>query len=267
MNRRSLEDARDLYQRAVELDPDFALAHAGVAEAVAVIATYYPAARADLAAGRRASLRALELAPRLAEAHSAYGAVLFAEGRAVEAEAALRRAVDLDPRLYEARYILARALFQQGRFEEAAALFREAFRIRADTQAAFFSAQALEAQGRREAAADAYAEALEVAERHMELNPDDARAATMRAVALCRLGRVEEGLSWAEKALTIDADDAGVRYNAACLFSVAGRTERALDCLAEAVAVGFGNRAWLERDSDLDAVREEPRFAETMAKL
>ncbi|HKJ01747.1 MAG TPA: CDC27 family protein [Longimicrobiales bacterium] len=266
MKRRSLEYARDMYLRAVELDPGFALAHAGVAEATAMMATYYPAARADLEAGRAASLRALELDPRLAEAHSAYGAVLFAEGNAAEAEAALRRAVDLDPRLYEARYILARALFQQGRFDEAAKLFHQAFQVRADTQAAFFTAQALEAQERHDDARRAYGEALAVAERHMELNPDDARVATMRAVSLCRLGRVEEGLHWAERALAIDADDAGVRYNAACLFAVAGRTERALDCLEEALAVGFGNRAWLERDPDLDGVRHHPRFQDIMAR-
>lgn len=267
MRRRSLEYARDLYLRAIELDPAFALAHAGVAEATAMIATYYPAARADLEGGRSASLRALELDPQLPEAHSAYGAVLFAEGKARDAEAALRWAVELDPRLYEARYVLARALFQQGRFDEAAAFFRQAFQVRADTQAAFFAAQALEAQGRHEEAREAYAAALAVAERHMELNPDDARAATMRAVSLCRLGRVEEGLRWAENALVIDADDAGVRYNAACLFSVAGRTERALDCLEEALAVGFGNREWLERDPDLDGVRSSPRFAALMGRL
>lgn len=89
----------------------------------------------------------------------------------------------------------------------------------------------------------------------------------MRAVSLCRLGRVEEGMLWAERALDIDADDAGVRYNVACLFAVAGQVDRALDCLEEAVAVGFGNREWLERDPDLDGVRQEPRFAEVMARL
>jgi tetratricopeptide (TPR) repeat protein len=232
-----------------------------------MIATYYPAARADLAAGRASSLRALELEPRLAEAHSAHGAVLFAEGKVREAERALRRAVALDPRLYEARYILARALFQQGRFGEAAELFRQALEVRTDPPAAFFAAQALEAQARHEDAREAYAEALSIAERHMELNPDDARAATMRAVSLCRLGRVEEGLDWAGRALAIDADDAGVRYNVACLFAVAGRSERALDCLDEAIAVGFGNRAWLERDPDLDGIRTHPRFAQIMARL
>ena len=133
--------------------------------------------------------------------------------------------------------------------------------------ASFFAAQSLEAMGEHDEAKQAYAEALGVAERHMRFNPDDARAATMRSVALCRLGRVDEGLSWADRALSMDAEDAGVRYNAACLFAVAGRTDRALACLEEAVAVGFGNLRWLERDPDLDGLRGDPRFAGLMARM
>ena len=58
-----------------------------------------------------------------------------------------------------------------------------------------------------------------------------------------------------------------MRYNVACLYAVAGRTERALECLEEALAMGFGNRAWLERDPDLDSVREEPRFHAVLERM
>jgi adenylate cyclase len=78
---------------------------------------------------------------------------------------------------------------------------------------------------------------------------------------------VEEGLGWADRALVIDPEDAGVRYNAACLFAVAGRHERALDCLEEARDVGFGNKAWLERDPDLEGLRRHPRFKEILAEM
>ncbi len=94
----------------------------------------------------------------------------------------------------------------------------------------------------------------------MELNPDDPRAATMRAVSLCRLGRLEEGLHWAEQALAIDPDDAGVRYNVACLYAVEGDAEKAIDCLEDAIRVGFGNKGWIEQDPDLTSIREHPRF-------
>jgi TolB-like protein/Tfp pilus assembly protein PilF len=265
--RKSLEHAREMFQKAVAIDPGFALAHAGIADVMALIFTYYPASRPDLEEARKASVRALELDPDLAEAHAAHGSVLFAQGHMPEAEAAFRRSVELDPRLFEARYFHARACFQQGRFEQAAELFREATEVREDYPSSFFAAQSLEALDHHEEAIAAYEAALDVAERHMELNPDDPRAATMRAVALCRLGRVEEGLEWADRALTIDPEDAGVRYNAACLFAVADKAERALECLQEAVDVGFGNRAWLERDPDLDGLRAHPRFQALLAAM
>jgi len=258
--RKGLEYARDLFTKAIELDGDFALAHAAIADVAAMLYTYYPASKADLPGAEVFALRALELDPNLAEAHSAHGALLFAMGKLPEAEAAFARAIELDPRHFEARYFHARALFQQGRLEEAAALFRGAAAVREDYQAAFFAAQSLEGLGRREEALAEYASAEEVARRHMELNPDDPRAATMRAVSLCRLGRQDEGLQWAERALTIDKEDAGVRYNAACLFALAGQHARAIDCLEEAVAVGFGNREWLKHDPDLDGLRGDPTF-------
>ena len=265
--RRSLEYAGEMFRKAIELDAGFALAHAAIADVTAMLYTYYPASKADLPGAEAFALRALELDPDLAEAHSAHGAILFAMGKLPEAEAAFARAIELDPRHFEARYFHARACFQQGRLEEAAALFRGAAAVREDYQAAFFAAQSLEGLGRHEEALAEYAWAEEVARRHMELNPDDPRAATMRAVSLCRLGRQDEGLQWAERALTIDKEDAGVRYNAACLFALAGEHGRAIDCLEEAIAVGFGNREWLKHDPDLDGLRGDPTFERLVEAL
>ena len=94
----------------------------------------------------------------------------------------------------------------------------------------------------------------------MELNPDDPRAATMRAVAHCRLGDAANGLLWAERATAIDPEDAGVRYNVACLYALEGETERAIDCLEQAFARGFGNKSWIAADPDLASLHDHPRF-------
>ena len=146
-------------------------------------------------------------------------------------------------------------------------LFREASEVREDYQAVFFAAQALEALGRESEATDGYRSALAVAEKHMELNPDDPRAATMRAVSLCRSGDREAGLHWAERALEIDPLDAGVRYNVACLYSLEERPDQAIECLEKAVDAGFGYRDWMEQDPDLDSLREHPRFKELVSRL
>lgn len=264
--KRHLLAARELFSRAVELDPAFALAWAGIAEAISLLSMYYPSARIGLDEARTAGERAVALAPLRAEGHTALGVVRFLQGDQKGAAADFARALELDPRHFDAHYFLGRVLFQAGDFERAAESFGAAAAVRDDDyQAAFFHAQATEAQGRHEEAMERYQQALDAAERYMDLHSEDPRAATMRAVSLCRVGRAEEGLAWGARALELDPEDAGVRYNVACLYAVQGQVDKAIGCLEEALRVGFGNREWLERDPDLDALRGDPRFAALLA--
>ncbi len=265
--RKSLEYARRMFERAIELDPGFALAHAGIADCSALLRMYYPGAGAELEAADAASLRALELSPDLAEAHASRAFALFQLGRLEESTGEFRTAIAMDPRLYEPRYFYGRLCFQQGAFTEAARWFEEAARVQESFEARFFAAQAFEAAGARDAAREAYVRALAVAERQLDLHPDDPRAATMRAVALCRLGCPEEGLEWARRALEIDPEDAGVRYNVACLYALEGRAEEAIRCLEECVALGFGNAAWIGKDPDLASLHGDPRYEALLGRM
>jgi adenylate cyclase len=114
--------------------------------------------------------------------------------------------------------------------------------------------------GRAAEAEAAYRRAYQVAEEHLALNPDDPRAFTMCAVALCRTGQPEQGLACAQRAVEVDPEDAGVCYNVACLYALEGRVDEALRCLGDAFRHGFANREWVEHDPDLDALRADPRF-------
>ncbi len=265
--RRSLEYARQMFEQAIALDPDFALAHAGVADSCSTLHMYYRSECPLLEVADAASRRALELSPDLPEAHAARAFALFQLGRLEEAADEFRTAIATDPHLGEARYFYGRQCFQESKFTEAAHWFEESARVQEDSAARFFAAQALEAAGCSEEARAAYARALEVAESHLALNPDDPRTATMRAVALCRLGRLEEGLEWARRALEIDPEDAGVRYNVACLYALEGRREESIACLEECVRLGFGNPEWIERDPDLASLRGDPRFEDLLARI
>jgi TolB-like protein/Flp pilus assembly protein TadD len=258
--KKSLEYARELFTRAIEADPDFALAHAGIADCSSLLHMYYPSSAPELEQADRASRRALELAPDLAEAHAARGFALFQLKRHDDAAAEFQTAIRLDPAQFEARYFCARQCFQRGQLTEAARWFEEAARVRESPEARFFAAQAYEAEGLHDDAMAAYRTALGVSERHLLLHPDDPRTATMRAVALCRLGRPDEGLEWARRALAIDPEDAGVRYNVACLYALENRAEDALDCLEDCVRLGFGNVEWIARDPDMASLRNQPRF-------
>ena len=258
--RKSLRYAREMFERAIALDPAFALACAGVADSVSLLNMYFPHTEPDLGPADAASARALALDPDLPEAHAARGFALHLMKRADEAVPEFEAAMRLDPRQFEARYFYARLCYQRGETEQAAELFEDAARAREDYQARFFAAQSYATLGRKAEAEAAYRRALHVVRQHLTLNPDDPRAATMCAVSLCRLGDREEGLRWAERARAIDPEDPGVLYNVACLYALEGRADDAISCLTQSFEAGFGAREWIAQDPDLESLRGDPRF-------
>jgi serine/threonine protein kinase/Flp pilus assembly protein TadD len=255
------EFARQLFARAIVIDPDFALAHAGVASCRAFLVHLYGETdEAVLEEAERASRRALALDPELPEGHAALGFTLWQMELVDEAKEEFEAALQLDPNQFEACYFYARACYQQGNLEHAVRLFEQACRAREHHEARYFAGQTYLALGREEEAESAFRRALPAIEKHLELNPDDARAVTMGSVALSRLGEHEAGLDWAGRALAIDPTDAGICYNVACLYAVEGDADRAIACLEDAVRAGFAHRDWIENDPDLDSLREDPRF-------
>jgi TolB-like protein/tetratricopeptide (TPR) repeat protein/tRNA A-37 threonylcarbamoyl transferase component Bud32 len=265
--RKSLQYAREMFQRAIALDPSFALAWAGVADCCSLLNMYFPHREPDLSLADQASAKALALEPDLAEAHAARGFALWRMQCTDEARSEFEAAMRLDSRLFEARYFYARLCYQGGDAEHAAELFEDAARAHEDYQARFFAAQSYATLGRAAEAEAAYRRALHVVRQHLALNPDDPRAATMCAVSLCRLGDRAEGLRWAERARAIDPDDPGVLYNVACLYALEGNPDEAIACLGQALQAGFGAREWIAQDPDLASLRGDPRYQALVAPL
>jgi len=259
--RQSLQFSRQMFLKAVEIDPKYALAHAGIAECAGLLVHYYGQTQEHyLVEADEASQKALEFDPGLGRAHSARGFTLWLLNRFDEAKKEFETAMRLDPDQPEAPYFYGRACFQRGEFAQAVKLFEQASRSRENHEAQYFAAQSYTALGDEASAMAAYRLALRAVEKHVELNPDDARAYTMGAVSLCRLGERLAGLQWAEKAQAIDPTDPGIQYNVACLFALEGEATRAIESLDAAVKAGFAHKAWVEKDPDLDSIRDDPRF-------
>jgi serine/threonine protein kinase/Flp pilus assembly protein TadD len=265
---KALQFARRMFSRAIELDPDYALAYAGIADCSSQLYKYWDASAANLEQAESASRRALALAPDLAEAHAARGFALTLGGSHEKANQEFETALRLNPKLYEAYLYYGNSRFAEGKSHEAAELYVQGSEVRPeDYQALALAGLSYAAVGNEAAARDVFEKAVTKAQRQIELYPDDPRALYMGAISLCRLGRTQEGLDWGNQALALDPEDAGVLYNIACLYSVAGRSEQALDLLERAVQNGFGHREWIEHDPDFVTLRDQPRFRALIDRL
>ncbi len=261
LRRKSLEYARQMFNRAIEIDPEYARAYAGVADSCSMLYMYFDAREFNIRQADIASQKALELEPDLAEAHLARGIAVSLSKRFDEAEQEFDTAMRLDPKLFEAPYFYGRARISQGRFAEAAKLLERAAAIRPeDFQAPQFLALALASMGMTTEGQMAQRRALKLIEQRLELNPDDARASNLGAATLAALGDKERAMEFAERSLSIDPDDPMLLYNVACTYCVLGEPDRALTYLERAVDKGFGHKEWIDHDSDLNPIRDTPRF-------
>jgi TolB-like protein/Flp pilus assembly protein TadD len=265
IHRKSLEYARQMFNRAVETDPEYARAYAGVADTCSLLYMYFDARDFNLKQADIASAKALELEPDLAEAHVARGLAVSLIKRFDEAEREFETAMKLDPKLFEAAYWYGRALEAEGRFSEAAKMYERAQVLRPeDYQAPSFLAQAYKALGMTEESAAADRRSVRLMEERLELNPSDARAANLLAATYANFGDEAKALEYAERSLAIDPDDAMLLYNVCCTYTLLGRNDEAIACLERAVDKGFGHREWLDHDPDLNSLRQNPRFQAIM---
>ncbi|HYN80736.1 MAG TPA: protein kinase [Gemmatimonadaceae bacterium] len=260
--RKSHEFARQMFERAIELDPGYALAHAGVADCCSFLYTYFDATPANLARAESASRRAVELAPELAEAHASRGLALSLSSGFDEAEKEFQTAMRLDPKSFEAAYFYARACAAQGKAEEAAKWFERAIAVRPDDFAALtLLADIYKGIGRSEDSIRAARRGYDAARKHLELNPDNPRALYMGAADLTYLGESEKSREWNRRALAMEPDDPSVLYNIACNFAQEGQAEEAIAALGKAIDHGFGHWKWIDHDGSIDAIRAHSGFA------
>jgi non-specific serine/threonine protein kinase len=267
-SRRGIEFARGMFARAVEVDPDYALAHTGLADCCTYIYMHVLGSDEMRASALEAARRAVELDPELAQARVSLGLALSLTRDHEAAEREFETALRLDPRLFEAHYFYARDRFMQGKLDQAAGLYERACELRPeDYQAPLLVGQIYEDRGEAQRAAEFRRRGLRAAENRLEIHPDDVRALYMGANALVALGETERGLEWAQRALALDPGDGMLLYNLACIFAMAGRREQALDFLERSVEAGMNRLAWVQHDSNLDSIRGDARYEAVVRHL
>lgn len=265
---RSLRIAQQLFREALAIDPHYAPAHAGLADACSLLFMYWGSSEENRRCADENSQRALEYGPDVAEAHVSRGLALSLQKRFDDAAVEFEKAIALNPRLYEAWYFYARSAYAAGRHAQAAERFERAGEIQPEAVDNWgLLSNAYASLGDRERARDASRRTIAAAEAALRLNPDDVRALYFGSGALIQVGEQKRGLDWADRAAAMDPDDPGVHYNLACTYAVAGQVERALDHLDRAIDLGYGAVEWLEHDSDLDGIRSHPRYAGVVERM
>jgi len=274
LEQRTEDDMRravDYFRRAIERDADYALAWAGLADALNLLRWYGHVAPAGAPTPERAARRALELGPDLAEAHSALGAVLASSSRP-DAPTALRemaRAIELRPSYAEAYTWLAWMQLLVGRPEDANAPAERAAVL--DPLAPAIRVFLAETH----LANAAWKAALVEAQRTREIQPSYGLAHFIEGVALYHLGRNAEARAALAIALSLVPPEgrsprrSQVRAVLGVVDAAAGDRESAaaridpLEASGDAFSAGLVHAALGDRDAAFEAFErvEWPSFS------
>jgi tetratricopeptide (TPR) repeat protein len=286
-----------MYKQALDIDPGYALAWAGLAETHRRSLFGADAQPSDVfeAAGVAVE-RALAIAPNLAEARAEHAFRLyFYEFDWTSAEREFRRVLAINPNVAAAHFGLASLLLNQDRAEEGFTQMRVAREL--DPMSPVLNtleAAYLLAAGRQDEARGRLNRALDIAPRfwsahcargllHLaDRQPDEAlaemrsavlltdgnsRPSALLAVHLVRLGQAEEARAILLGLLTRAKSRYVPPSSIAAVHAALGEVELALDALDLAFLTHDTRLAFLKDDSRLAGLRNEPRFVALMHKL
>ena len=267
-DKQSILFARQFYQRAVEIDPDFGRAWAKLASTyVFEYLCSDPSGNAK-AEARRISNIALSVAPGIADSRIASGITYSIDQDYKRADLEFETAIGLRPDSFGAWFTWARSKSYQGDALKAVELYQRASQIRPqDYHSVLVQVRLLSELGDSEGAKEKAREGLGRAKVFLELRPDEYRAKNMGAFALHILGEVDEAKTWMEASMQNSPRNSVLSYNAASFYAMTGDTDKSLDYLTQAAETGCLNLDWLAKDAGLKLLRDEPRFKELVHRF
>lgn len=265
---RGSELALQMFDKAIESDKNYALAYAGIADCYSYQFQHKSRLKETLEKADKASEKAIKLDPNLAEGYVSRGIVMSLRQKFPEAEKLFLYAIERDPTLFLGWYHYGRTCFVVGKLDKAARAFEQANRVEPeDYQSILLAAQAYDDIGSKDLAKTLRQRGVAIAEKWIELNPGDTRALYLTANALVFLDQKDKSKKLLQRALLIEPEDSMLLYNAGCIYALLEMKNEALNCLERSYQKGLTLRGWYENDSNLESIRNEPRFIELLAQL
>jgi len=234
-----IRSAAEHYRRSIELDPAYAMAYAGLADAYFLLRYYGNMSVAETNPLLESAVNsALELDPDLGEAHTAYGAMLVNKGRTFEAVAAYEKAIELAPGYARSYHLLvinitvAETLRDVGRLDEAMEQIDRAIEIAPDYHSAYVV--------KAETMAWSFGvldRALRLYEFAAQLDPKSAIVHFGIARVFLQLGDEARAIESIERCLELGPDFLWGQSAAMEIFQVSGDTERAVQHARRAFSI------------------------------
>ena len=225
----SLTKSLQLFRQAIEADPMYALAYAGLAEGYVPFAFYgFQAPREAYSKARAAAERATEIDPELPEALTLLGSVLVhLDWKPREGEELLRKAVATGPKYPRAHQSLAECLTVTGRFSEANAEMKKALDL--DPLSLHMNAAVVMHLyfGRL------YTEAIDQGLQAIELDPSFYPTLYFLGLAYLARGQYSEAITQLEQARTLSGSSTLMIGSLASALAASGKVDDANSLLAE----------------------------------
>ena len=299
-DKEGISESLKLFQEAIRMDPDYARAYSGLADAYCIAVTNFIDLmdRADgLAKSKEAATKALELDDTLAEAHASLGLNLWNSMKWEEAQQEFRKAIELNPSYASAHQWYSQTLVDTGRMKEATEEIEKAYEL--DPLSPIITnilAAMNEYNGRLD-------ETIAIYDKMIGKEPTSAMAYWGRAWCFARKDMKERAYADLEACHRLSQDEDLYKLGLAILYGFFGEREKALlaidevipkvgkslvteEGIAECYAI-LGNRDeffnWIDRATSakgaaisgghlrycigFEKVRDDPRFPEIFKKL
>jgi len=228
-SRTNLSKSIEYFQKAINLDPNYALAYAGLADAHIFFASNNTGAHQSpehLRLAKANAYKALELDEALAQPHATLGAIAFEEkGNWTEAEKEFLKSIELNPDYAIAHNWYSLHLLGQGDFPKAESEMKKALEIDPVSPSMNVALGQIYYFGKQ------YQMALTQFEKAVELDPDFGRAKVYLALALVEVGKKEQALAVLEKNYQEYPENTGAKASLGWLYAISEKSKKAQEIL------------------------------------
>jgi len=253
--------AMQMFESAIGIETEFALAYAGLSNVCALFYDWYEPEERWVIKGLSIAETALALQPDLPEGHAARARILWAQRKYPEAIEHARIALQKKSDCEGAYWTLLQALFTSDRWQEAVDYASEALAASGDDYNIYVPLiNSMGRLGRLGEVRNLRRKQMLVLRQQLQWVPEDVRARMLLATNCAFFGLEEEAVQELQKAVSLRPEDANLLYNAACTYSLLQLKAQAFDLFKNAVQQGFWNMEWAARDPDLSCLHRDPEF-------